>query len=493
MATPIPPNQALFTAWSAAAACQGRVVRALGEESVAVGITTDSRALTPGGAFVALRGQRSDGHTYLAEAQARGAALLVVEEGAAVPPGPAAVVAVRDTLEAWGALARAHLREWRRERGDGRVVAITGSAGKTTTKELTALLLAAAGPTLATAGNLNNRIGLPAMAFTATVHHRFLVLEAGMSLRGEIAALAAIAEPDVGVIVNVSLAHAEGVGGTRADVAREKGSLYEALDRAGVAIVNADDAAARGQLARSAARAALRFGRGEDAHYRLAEREVLPGGGSRLLVLRRAPRSEFPERLSLELPYPGEAAALDLLAALAAADAAAGEALPLDTVRSALATLPALAGRAHVRRAASGLLVVDDSYNANPASMAAALASLREIAGPSRRLVAVLGEMKELGEVAEREHEHLGRAAADAGVALLITCGGLSHLTAREARAHGVTVEACETASAAAAWAAAHLEAGDAVLVKASRSVGAELVVSALLARHGDAKGECPP
>ena len=256
MVTPIPPNRARLSAWSAAAATDGTVVRARDDVPPAVGIVTDSRALTPGGAFIAIPGAQRDGHDFLDDIAARGASLLVVARGhgRAVPEGPD-VVEVNDTLDALGAIASAHLRDWRRARRDdpARVVAITGSAGKTTTKELCAALLAVLAPCHATAGNLNNRIGLPAVVFGLEAHHRFAVLEMGMSVRGEIAALVEVAPPDVSVITNIGLAHAEGVGGGRADVAHEKGALFAALSTAGVAVANADDAAVRGQVARSRA------------------------------------------------------------------------------------------------------------------------------------------------------------------------------------------------------------------------------------------------
>jgi UDP-N-acetylmuramoyl-tripeptide--D-alanyl-D-alanine ligase len=213
MATPIPANNAPWTAWSAAAATGGTVARVRGDGACAIGITTDSRAVSPGTAFLALRGESHDGHDYLRDAGARGAALLLVARGHGKPvPEEPDVVEVDDTLEAWGALASAHLRAWRRVRRNAppSVVAITGSAGKTTTKELAAALLGAMAPCHKAPGNLNNRVGVPAVVFGLEPEHRFAVLEMGMSVRGEIAALAAIAPPDVAVVLNVGVATPKG-------------------------------------------------------------------------------------------------------------------------------------------------------------------------------------------------------------------------------------------------------------------------------------------
>ena len=486
MATPIPENRASFTTSSIAAATGGRVAR--GEGRDVRGVTTDSRAVVRGGAFVALRGERSDGHGFVANAARAGAHVVVVERGRAPADVEADVVEVDDTLVAWGDLARAHLRAWRRASGGtrpARVVAITGSAGKTTTKELCAAMLRTVGECHATAGNLNNRIGLPAVALATGESVRFAVLEAGMSLRGEIAALASIAEPDVAVITNVGVAHAEGVGGTRADVAREKGALFEALGDDGVAIVNADDDAAMSQLARTHARRVESFGLHDGATYRLADRTSLGVRGSRIRVTRHG------EALEVDLPLVGEVAAVDFVAALAAADAAYGAPIAAANVARALAEHAALghgAGRGAIRRLGDGTLLIDDSYNANPASVRAALRSLAEIGrAESRRTVAVLGEMKELGQSEAEEHDAIGAAIAEAGVAVAIGCGGLIDLALDRASRAGVTVIKSANTDLAAKEADALVRPTDVVLVKGSRSVGTERVVLALVRTRGDA------
>jgi UDP-N-acetylmuramoyl-tripeptide--D-alanyl-D-alanine ligase len=472
VATPIARNHTSVDARGVAEATGGRLVR-FTEGRVARGVTSDSRAVVPGGAFVALRGEHHDGHAFVGAAIDAGAALVVVERGRAPEDTRADAVEVDDTLTAWGAIARAHLRAWRSANPSARVVAITGSAGKTTTKELCAALLRTVGECHATAGNLNNRVGVPAVLLGLEPGHRFAVVEVGMSLPGEIAALAAIVEPDVAVITQIGLAHAGGVGGSLDHVAREKGALFEGTRPGGVVVANDDDASVLAQLVRVPPSVRItRFGRGETARYRLAARKPLGFEGSRVRLHRGGE-----DAVSVVLPIPGEAAALDLAAALAAADAAAES--PLDAIR-AMRTLAPLSGRMQVRRA-RGITVIDDTYNANPSSVRAALTTLAECAGGRR--FAVLGEMKELGPAAEREHAALADAVVAAGLSLLVSCGGLADVLARAAAACGVEVLLAGSTEEAARRAASYARPGDAVLVKASRSVGAERVVDALL--HG--------
>ncbi|HTB71903.1 MAG TPA: UDP-N-acetylmuramoyl-tripeptide--D-alanyl-D-alanine ligase [Polyangiaceae bacterium] len=490
MATPIPGNAAALTAWSAAAATGGHVVHVRGDGAATRGITSDSRAASRGCAFVALRGERHDGHDHVEAAIRGGAELVVVERGrapAVVAAGSADVVEVDDTLAAWGDLAAAHVRAWRRGRADARVFAITGSAGKTTTKELCAALLQSVAPCHATTGNLNNRVGVPAVAFGLQAHHRFAVFEVGMSVRGEIAALARILEPDVAILTNVGVAHAEGVGGTRADVAREKGDLFAALPREGVAVACLDDPAATGQLARTRARHARTFGAGDDADYQLVERASASVGGARVRIRRRREITEA----QAWLPLLGEAAAVDLTGALAAVEFVVG---PLgDDVLAAALREPrfrrgAGVGRMQVRHLADGTLVLDDTYNANPQSVRAALHTLREIAlaQHAQRAVVVLGEMRELGPAGAQEHASLGDAIALAGAKLALSCGGMADLAVQGAERAGVTVAHAADAEEASRVAVARVEPGDVVLVKASRSVGAERVVEALVRARGE-------
>lgn len=506
MATPIPTNRAHFTIDAIVEATGGSLVRRGPMDTASVvGVTTDSRAVVVGGAFVALRGENHDGHAFLAGAVSRGAAVVVVERGRGDGlAGDVAIVEVDDTLVAWGELARVHLAAWRAApcAGARAIVAITGSAGKTTTKELTLALLAAVGPTHATAGNLNNRIGVPAVVFAAEPAHRFLVLEMGMSLPGELDAIASFAKPDVAIVTNVGVAHAEGVGGADG-VEREKGAVYRALSAEGISIVNLDDPRVVRAATTSAAHRKETFGRAEAARYRLVSRTPatsgttragLPKTGSDVVIAcpllpvdadgisGGAGRAKGSAReLAVHLPIPGEVAALDLCAALAAQEVASGVVLSADSVERALATVH-LVGRAVVRALGHDTLLLDDTYNANPASMRAALGTLAEIAG-HRRKVAVLGEMKELGPVAEEEHASLGDAIAAAGVRLAIGCGGLVDRALDRAETQGVEVVRAASTLEAAAVATSKIQASDAILVKGSRGVAAERVVAALVAK----------
>lgn len=499
MSTPIPANRARLTASSAAAATGGRIARGSGR--VACGIVSDSRAITPGCAFVALRGQRCDGHEFVGAAMDAGATLVVVERGRAPQQPSADVVEVDDTLRAWGDLARAHVRAWRDGQADParaadwasdgsaivrsrRVVfAITGSAGKTTTKEFCAALSRCVGSTHSTVGNLNNRVGVPAVAFGLGAEHRFGVFEIGMSVPGEISALGRILEPDVGLVTNVGLAHAEGVGGSRADVAREKGDLFAALGPEGVAITCFDDAAAMRQIERTRAGRIVTFGCGAGADYRLLERAV-GAAGSRVEFAR--PEGAPPGEVSL--PIPGEAAALDFLAALAAVEAVGGT-LASDVLDSALAKgLNRPPGRMQLRVLRSGTTILDDTYNANPESVRAALRTLAELAR-GRRAIVVLGEMRELGPGGADEHQRLGAVVAEAAAVAIVSCGGLAERTALEAERAGVHAIRSPDVEAAARAAVAIVAPGDVVLVKASRSVGAEQVVDALVVAGGGEPG----
>lgn len=497
MATPIPANRASFVVSDMVTATRGTSALAHSSPTV-TSITTDSRAVVPNGAFVALRGASMDGHRFVASAASRGAALVVVERAslpavlsevqkardvrrvhdAAISCG---VLAVDDTLVAWGDLARLHLEAWRAKDTGRRVVAITGSAGKTTTKELTAALLSEVDRTHFTAGNLNNRIGLPAVVFGLSGEsdgHRFAVLEMGMSVPGEIDAMAHVARPDVAIVTNVLVAHAEGVGG-REGVMHEKGGVYRALDARGVAIVNADDDfVVRASNVDTRFGTRITFGRAPSADVRIVDREPLGARGSRLVLSRGGRGGPEGTAFEVHLPLPGEAAAIDFAAALGAAEAASGVVFDVERMHRALSRVH-LEGRANVVSFGESGVLLDDTYNANPGSMRAALATLAEIAEGRRRVV-VLGEMKELGALAEEEHRALGDAVAQAGVDLAIGCGGLISLTLERAASLGVDVVAANSTDEAASAAVRRITPKDAVLVKGSRSVGTERVVARL-------------
>jgi UDP-N-acetylmuramoyl-tripeptide--D-alanyl-D-alanine ligase len=488
MATPIPTNGAELTAWEVAAATGGDLVRVATTCRPAVGFVTDSRAAGKGSGFVAIRGATLDGHAFIGDVIAKGASLIVVQRGTPRPENADIdIVEVSDTLVAWGAIARAHLVRWRRQASRTATVAITGSTGKTTTKEICAALLRRVGPCHATSGNLNNRVGVPAVALGVEAKTRFAVFEVGMSEPGEIAALARIVVPDVAVLVNAGVAHAGGVGGTRADVAREKGALVEALGPSGTAIVNLDDEAAAAQAMRCVGRVET-FGKDPRATCRLVHRASLGARGSKVEVERKG------ERYEGVLPLLGEGAVIDFVAALAAAEAALGATLAPASIDAALLECRPLGGRARLTRLGGDILAIDDTYNANPASMQAALDTLAEVAREGRRMIAVLGEMRELGTIAEREHDALGEALARAGVKLVIGCGGMVDRALDRAAALGVTVLHGRTTAEAAELACKEIRAGDAVLLKGSRAASVETVLTALERAHGPGgPGGIPP
>ncbi len=501
MATPIPENGARLSAAEVAVATGGECLR--GEAIVATGFTTDSRAVRPGGAFVPIRGAAVDGHSFLEAAGARGAALLVCERGRSLALSSAAVVLVDDTLDAWGKIAGAHLLRWRRARPGlppARVVAVTGSAGKTTTKELVAGLLGQVGACHKTRGNLNNRIGMPAVVLAVESGDAYAVLELGMSVPGEIAAMASVCRPDVGIVTNIGVAHSEGVGG-REGVAREKGALFEALGPGGVAVLSADCDLSSREVRRARGARSVTFGKAEGADYRLVAREVKGIRGS-VVRLRRPGASGEGEELSLPFPLLGEHAVIDLLAALAAAEAASGRPFSPEQIVQGVVEAE-LSGRGTLVALGNGALVVDDSYNANPASMRAGLATLIELARPGksgepaepgsrRRRIAVLGEMKELGPLAEAEHDALGDALAAASLDLVVGCGGLMDRALERAAALGVPTFCASSAEEAATYVTSLVVSGDILLVKGSRSVSTEKVVLALVREHGLFEGGAP-
>jgi len=487
VATPIPENRARFTAVEIAQATGGAL---RGPPVVAEGLTTDTRVARarPGGVFVALVGERLDGHDFLPSVDGH-AAVVVCARGRGDSVRESAVVEVDDTLVAWAALAEAHLAAWREQEAPSRrTVCVTGSAGKTTTKELTAALLARGGTVQRTRGNLNNRVGMPATAFTVDAAHRFAVLELGMSVPGEIRAMAAAARPDVAIITNVGVAHAEGVGG-RPGVAREKGDLVAHLRPDGVAVLNADCDTLPTLRARSTGARVVTFGRAAAADYRLVARAVEPREGSVLTIARTPLGSPTEALLRVRFPLLGEHAAIDLLAALAAAEAALGAPLTASDIEAAVPRAE-LHGRGSLHVLGNGAWVIDDSYNANPGSVAAALAALAE-QGAGRRKIAVLGEMRELGALAEAEHDALAARVLEAKVDVLVSCGGLISRTAALVRAAGVPTFDFIDAEEAATFVTSVVVSSDIVLVKGSRSIATERVVAAL-ARSFGAPGTSP-
>ena len=423
----------------------------------------DSRSPVAGGLFVAAVGERADGHQYAAQAVQAGAAAVLGTSATGVP-----TVVVDDVVTSLGRLARTVLDRL----PEVTVLALTGSQGKTGTKDLLGHVLAGAAPTVATRGNLNNELGVPLTVLRCTAQTRFLVVEMGARGLGHIGYLCEIAPPRVAAVLNVGSAHLGEFGSVEA-IARAKGEIVEALPADGVAVLNADDARTAAMASRTRART-VSFGEAGDVSWRQLELDDLG-------------------RPSFELGYAGQWLPVRLpqvgghqvANAAAAAALAVGAGVPLEAVAKAL-SLPAPASRwrmeLHERR--DGVVIVNDAYNANPASMQAALDTLAALGEQRGRTFAVLGEMRELGPEAGRWHHEVGAYAAARGVDVVVAVGEPASGIAAGARTTpGWSGVAVDTAGrdVALAWVRNNVTAGDVVLVKASRGAALELLAEGLL------------
>ncbi|MFA7537019.1 MAG: UDP-N-acetylmuramoyl-tripeptide--D-alanyl-D-alanine ligase [Desulfuromonadales bacterium] len=429
---------------------------------VVTGISTDSRTVQNGDLFIPLRGENFNGHDYLRKAVERGAAACLSEVETADLRAP--VIRVADTLCALGDLAA----EWRRNFALP-VVAVTGSSGKTTTKEMLAGILAQTGSGLKTEGNFNNLIGLPHTLFRLRKGDRWAVLEMGMSARGEISRLARIAAPQLGIITNVGPAHLETLHGLDG-VARAKGELFAVLPAGGTAIINGDDARVTAiPVANGVRRLFFGTGAGDDVR---ADNVEICGKNIRFQLI--LPTGVHPVHLSA----PGRHNVHNALAAAAAANALGVAAA--DIVRGLEAFRPGR-GRMGLMQRPDGVTVLEDFYNANPLSVRAALVALDELEGNGRR-IAVLGDMLELGAEGPALHRQVGAEAARHADYLLLL-GEMAGETAVGAlRANMPKERVIPLASHAAAIAALTelLRPGDRVLVKGSRGMKMEQICDAL-------------
>ena len=432
--------------------------RLVGDDRAISGVSTDTRAIGQGQLFVALRGERFDAHDFIGQAVAAGAAALLVSDQASVPAGVPAVV-VDDTRLALGKLAAA----WR-ARFTIPVIAVTGSNGKTTTKEMIAAILKAqfGDAVLATRGNLNNDIGLPLTLLALDETHLAAVIEMGMNHPGEIAYLAGLGAPNVALVTNAQRAHLEGMGDMD-EVAREKGSIFTGLAAGGVAVINADDAYADLWRALAGKHRQLSFGIEQVADVHGALRQH--GLESRLTL--RTPEGT----VELRLAVPGRHNARNAAAA-AAACLAAG--IPLTAVVTGLEHFSGVKGRLQIRQGRAGALVIDDTYNANPDSVRAAIEVLAATIGHK---VLVLGDMGEIGEASGQYHDEIGGYAKSQGIDLLFGLGEACQQAVRnfgEGGRHFTDIEKL--------IAAVNKELGPetAVLVKGSRFMKMERVADAI-------------
>lgn len=426
-----------------------------GEDTAFTAVTTDSRKLRAGELFVALQGLRFDGHEFLGIARDHGACAALVSYPVAVEVPQIQVADTRIALGQLGAY-------WRSQFG-GKLVALTGSNGKTTVKEMIAAILRqTTEAVLATSGNLNNDIGVPLTLLRLQPDQAYAVIEMGANHAGEIAYLTALAQPDVAVITNAGPAHLEGFGDLDG-VARAKGEIYQGLKDDGVAVINADDAYADYWRGLHVGRRVVDFGIERPAQVR---GELRDGKGCFRLSIDNA-------AVDVQLPLPGRHNVLNALAAAAAAHALG---LPIELIRHGLENVSGVTGRLQRVPGPEGSTLIDDTYNANPASLAAGLALLGQEAG-ERWLV--LGDMAELGPEADRLHEQAGQVARAAGITRLFALGRHSRcavLAFGPGAEHFATVEALVTALRAGLPSAELLT----ILVKGSRSMGMERVVRAL-------------
>lgn len=451
----------------------GRVVRGSADQTVQ-SISTDSRTVHPGACFVALVGERFDGHDFALEAAKKGASAVVVSRQRvslrAALPETVGVIAVADTTRALMQIAGGY-----RRRFSIPVVAVTGSNGKTSTKDMIAAVLARRHRVLATQKNYNNEVGLSLTLLQLESSHGVAVVELGMRAKGEIAALARAAAPSIGVVTNVGPVHIEKLGSLE-EIASAKAELVEALPEEGVAFLNVDDDRVRAMSRRTRARV-VTYGVGPGAAARAINVESMGLEGSRFDLLFRG------DRLALTIPVPGQHQVMNAVAA-----AAVGLTLgvPPDQVQEALATVRLTEMRLAVARLTGGVVLVNDAYNASPLSTAAALGVLAEAEGARR--VAILGDMLELGPLAAAAHREIGARAAEAGVDLLVAIGQHREEIAAGARAAGLESGAVVTladAKEAARLVSAWLQPGDVVLLKASRGVRLERVAEAITAQWG--------
>lgn len=435
----------------------------------------DSRVVEPGACFVAIVADR-DGHAFVPDAFARGARVALVTDSREhqVPTTDRAVVRVDDAFAALAELGRAA----RSALGDDVVVVgITGSAGKTGTKDLTAAALAPALAVHASPGSYNNEAGVPLTLLDAPSGTQALVLEMGARALGDIATLCAVAGPTVGVITNIGLAHAGPLGG-RAGVARVKGELLEALDASGTAVLDAGDPATPGLAARTAATVLRVAVDGTDV-------DTAVDAGVDVRAADVVLDADLRPRFTLSSPWGSGEVALavrgthQVVNASLAATVALAHGVPFAAVVAGLAAVQPAPWRMEVARTADGVVVLDDAYNANPSSMVAALEALARVDVSGRR-VAVLGEMRELGELSAPEHAALGDLVAATAVDALVVVGPEAAPLAEHARAAGVSVTEVADAAAALDAVSGFVHRGDAVLVKGSRAVGLELVATAL-------------
>ena len=444
------------------------------------GLSTDTRRMALGHVFLALRGERYDGHDFLAEAINAGAAGLIVQSDSAIPKelrgNNLIVITVSSTLKALGDLAQ----WWRRQWG-GRVIGITGSNGKSTTKEMAASILSLKATTMKSPGNFNNLIGLPLTILSLEGKHKMAVLEMGMNRPGEIARLTEIAEPDIGLITNVARAHLEGVGGLQG-VVKAKGELLGMMPKGSIAILNGDDELTAG-LASTFQGPVVTFGLGKMNQVRAGNIRKIADSTQAFTL------SMNSESIRVKINLPGIHNVFNALGGTAIAFSLS---VSKELIAQGLEHFRPLQARFQIIDLNGGIRIIDDTYNANPSSLRAALQTIKELKGKEQGLVVGLGEMMELGEETPRYHFDAGQLIAAVGARYLVVLGEHSRQVIEGARKGGMNTAQTQLVTTHAEMSdaiKAHVREGDILFLKGSRKVGLDKVVEAIKEYFGVRRG----
>jgi UDP-N-acetylmuramoyl-tripeptide--D-alanyl-D-alanine ligase len=442
-----------------AAQLQGRIS---GPDVNYTGFSLDSRHIKPGQLFIAIVGDKFDGHDFIELAKQRGAVAALVDRTMA---SDLPLLQVLDTRKALGALAQHHRNQF-----SVPIIGLTGSCGKTTTKEMIVAILSQSGPVLTNNKNFNNDIGVPLTLLNLTAQHRYAVIEMGANHLGEIAYLSQMTNPDVALITNIEPAHLQGFG-SMAGIARAKAEIFSGLSATGVAVINADDSFSDTWQKQLAPYRVIRFGLSCQSNFSATSIKIDAQGKASFLL--HAPSGE---ECLIGLTLPGQHHVMN---ALAAAAAASQLGVGLADIKAGLEKIQPVPGRINIIKTKIGATIIDDSYNANPSSVAAALKLLAHYPG---RHIFVMGDMAELGENADCYHRQIGQLAKELNLEEVYTCGALSALTAEE---FGVNAKHYANQEELISALKSRLQNKVTVLIKGSRSARMDQVVAALT--EGDA------
>ncbi len=447
-----------FTIAEICAATNGKTKNVLTEHRTFTGISTDTRSINPGNLFVALKGEQFDGHSFIRQAVNNGASGVLVSRADIDAPEGTAVIVVEDTLKGLQSLARFH-----RQRFNIPVVAITGSNGKTSTKDMTAAVLASRFNVLKTEANYNNEIGLPLTLLNLDTKHEVAVVEMGMRGMGEIRELAAIALPTIAIITNVGETHMELLGSIE-NIATAKGELVEAIPANGLVVLNADNIHVRNM--REKAKSRVMFYGLEQSSDIMATNVLTEGQVTGFEC--HCSKGSFP----VSLPTVGKHNVYNALGAIAVGLELG---LNFDEIKAGIGLFAASGMRFYIEQRGS-YVIINDAYNASPLSTSAAIDTLAEMA--KGRTVAVLGDMLELGHIAVEAHRRIGRKLADRDVKMVVTVGELAGYIAETAREYGVpTVVSCNNHDQAKDILRKMIKPGDTILIKGSRGMKMEKII----------------